>query len=615
MPSKKKTHEELVKQINVRTEFADKVYKKMRADRYGLTFCCPLELESINLTNDICNWQDIKILSLSEVYDKTLTKDPNFQFCEIGTYNVQSGMCEDTANATQVGAVTFTYSTPIANGTEVAITNSCEYIFGRDCPIIMDSISGSQNGGGSNPEIIPFGFGANTSPSWWVSYDATQAGPASQQINGVTEISFVNALAKWSSIGVGTEELSYAIPITATVAKTYYVFVSSNSAFGIKLNGVTLIDPVQVYDTNNFTGLRGVINVSQSLPSNNDIIYLPKDCNTQLRDNLGDWEGSGFTRGYLYPVDLTADSCNTLIISGKYYGDVGSFGMLGFSIIDNTRTEIIASTNRTDLTEIASSDNITSYYSNLSATTTWACEAPAILQELSAQCPTCAIQTGEISWACNEGYQLINTSPPTCQLLPVPPCNTETLYFTVVNQNGDVMPNYEVIFDGGTYYTDILGLLTIVIENASINNTHTLSLCDCITTSGGCAEQNIKITVTDPDAVICTKPDPMCNCNAPAFFKESVIVPAVITDPYFVSIAFNDTDYVNGLTPTAVTYIIYWKLSTETVWNELTGLIALFGQVATTISGTQGQTLEYKIKAVCATEESGWSATNSVYLK
>ena len=43
---KKKTHEEQVKQINVKQLFADKVYKKMRADRYGLTFCCPNDLEN-----------------------------------------------------------------------------------------------------------------------------------------------------------------------------------------------------------------------------------------------------------------------------------------------------------------------------------------------------------------------------------------------------------------------------------------------------------------------------------------------------------------------------------------------------------------------------------------
>ena len=57
----KKTHEEIVKQINIKQEFADKIYKKMRADRYGLTFCCPNELERINVKNYSCDWQDIKL--------------------------------------------------------------------------------------------------------------------------------------------------------------------------------------------------------------------------------------------------------------------------------------------------------------------------------------------------------------------------------------------------------------------------------------------------------------------------------------------------------------------------------------------------------------------------
>ena len=64
MSSKKKSHEELVKQINTRVEFADKLYKKMRSERYGMTFCCPLELESINLINDLCNWEDLKVSKL-----------------------------------------------------------------------------------------------------------------------------------------------------------------------------------------------------------------------------------------------------------------------------------------------------------------------------------------------------------------------------------------------------------------------------------------------------------------------------------------------------------------------------------------------------------------------
>ena len=100
MASNKKTHEELVKQINVKTEFADKLYKKMRADRYGMTFCCPLELEAINLTNDICNWQDLKVTKLSEEYEKNLIVDPVELGCKPpAVYNPVSGLCEGTTPA------------------------------------------------------------------------------------------------------------------------------------------------------------------------------------------------------------------------------------------------------------------------------------------------------------------------------------------------------------------------------------------------------------------------------------------------------------------------------------------------------------------------------------
>ena len=67
MGFKKKTHEELVKQINIKTEFADKVFKKMRSDRYGLTFCCPLELDKISIKSKLCGWDDLTVPVLPEV--------------------------------------------------------------------------------------------------------------------------------------------------------------------------------------------------------------------------------------------------------------------------------------------------------------------------------------------------------------------------------------------------------------------------------------------------------------------------------------------------------------------------------------------------------------------
>ena len=97
--------------------------------------------------------------------------------------------------------------------------------------------------------------------------------------------------------------------------------------------------------------------------------------------------------------------------------------------------------------------------------------------------------------------------------------------------------------------------------------------------------------------MICTKPDPICDCNAPSFFKESSPIPAVSTDPHIVTIGFTDVYWANELTSTSVTYTVYWKVQTDTVWNEISGLTATSGMITTTISGSEKQILEYKIKS------------------
>ena len=634
MASNKKTHEELVKQINVKTEFADKLYKKMRADRYGMTFCCPLELEAINLTNDICNWQDLKVTKLSEEYEKNLIVDPVELGCKPpAVYNPVSGLCEGTTTAEQVGTDTYTYSAALPNGLSQIASPVNHFTYGKDCPIIMDSYQ--INGAGSNPAYVGCSVldGTTCSPSWWVTYNATPSGPASQQITGVTETSFVNSLAIGANLSSGWQQgaLKYfSIPIQTNVTKTYYIFIAADGAFGIKLNGTYLIQAVAPINTNQGVwgtsiyaanmGMDGLVNNvvvadgSTNFPP--DPTKFRPQCNEQIMAQ--GLLNVASTRGFLYPVELTA-GCNVLEFEGYRLGGLypttTNTGMLAFSIFNNTRNEIIASTGRTDLTEIASSDGINQLYQQISPSIPWTCNAPDVLQAASGNaCPMCQTTVTTLSYRCPDGYIEVAGNPPTCIISAEPPCNTETLNFSVVNQNGEVMPDYDITFNGGTYTTNDLGLITIVIQNASINNVHTLDLCHCITTSGGCAVQTIKITATDPDAVICTTPDPTCNCNAPSFSKESVVVPAVSTDPYIVTIGFTDVYWINGETSTSVTYTVNWKLSTATVWNEIAGLTATSGIVTTTISGLENEILHYRIKSACASEDSEWSATNSVTL-
>ena len=100
MASKKK-QEEIAKQIDIKKEFADKVYKKMRSDRYGLTFCCPNDLQNINVKNYMCNWQDIGYETMPEEYTKNYITNPIANYClPPGIYNPVTGLCDAEASQT-----------------------------------------------------------------------------------------------------------------------------------------------------------------------------------------------------------------------------------------------------------------------------------------------------------------------------------------------------------------------------------------------------------------------------------------------------------------------------------------------------------------------------------
>tara|TARA_R110000765_G_scaffold134201_4_gene233127 strand:+ start:3797 stop:5962 length:2166 start_codon:yes stop_codon:yes gene_type:complete len=649
MASKKNTHEELIKQINVRTEFADKLYKKMRSERYGMTYCCPLELEKINLTNDLCNWEHSKIPKLPEAYSKEILKDPSYECIAPAVYNAVTGMCESSSPSTEVGSISFTYSDAIPNGTATAVEPLNEFIFGRDCPIYAGNPSGVLNGAGSMSELIenPYGTNAAGGPSWWVTYDATPSGPIAQQIPGVTEVSFVNALAKAPPSGWPTAtltnlfpKLSYTVPVlnnTSTV-QTIHVFIASKSAFGLKLNGVTKIEPINIstptnslYSGGNFSGLKTLINGSVGLQTNstlNDLVAITgtdpdvpaagKLCNILVATNpiglnnpvANDWSASPYTRGFIYSLRIDTGCNDVEISSWSNSGD----GMLAFSIFSwegpaglaQGKDEIVASTQRSDLKELASSDNINSYYSDISTTTPYTCEAPAVfIAAAGNSCATCQTEVNNFSYECPTGYVLQPGNPPTCKLIE-PLCDTETLVITVVNQNGEIIPYYDVIFDGGNYTTDINGVVIIVVEDASVNTLHTFNLCECLTTSGGCAVQTVKITVTDPDVVDCVPNTGLpCLCVSPSFYSE------VVNANGTVVITFVDSNYASSTTITAVTYTLAYKNTTDTIFTEVVGLTAnAFGKIIYTFTGLASASYEYKIKSVCVDESSSFSATN-----
>lgn len=597
MGTKKKTHEELVKQINVKVDFADKVYKKMRADRYGITYCCPYDLDASVLKNNICHWQDIKIDPLPEDVNQYYTSDPVANYCQPpGVYNPTLGICEATVTATTVGEDTFVNAPALPNGTPTNVSPESVYSYGKDCPVIFDAISGT-DGGGTNPTFV--------TRAWWTQYDATTNGPINQQIAGVTETSFVNALARspqpqWPS----NTTLSFSFPLTIASTKTYYVFMSADNQFGFSTRtGGTTTDHITI--SNNTTlmtmvsqanGQGNAANIPDKLTANSCTNRTRAHCPTSV-DCLS------FTRGFLYPVTLEA-GCYTFIVKGR---NQSSNGMFACAIFDNTKTEIINSTGRSSLTEIFATDTVNQFYSNISEDTPYACPPPSTLYTsapFSTDCPGCRTQTSSTTLECPEGFTLNREG--NCEGT-ADICDTETLTFKFVNQNGDPMPFYDFIWNGGNLTTDSEGKYVIVIQNASVNNNHILNLCHCVTTSGGCAEQSILVTVEDPTVETCVYPDLPCDCTAPALYLK------VFLSATSVNLTFQDPNLLNSDNE-IVSYVLRWREKTadnSATWNEVaiskptTGIYFSY-QLDNLVSLKE---YEYEIKTKCTEEDSSYSAT------
>tara|TARA_B100001758_G_scaffold247851_1_gene267769 strand:+ start:26852 stop:27961 length:1110 start_codon:yes stop_codon:yes gene_type:complete len=75
--------EKLIKQIKTEQKFADIAHKSFRESKYGITSCCPFDLDNIAIKKYLCNWQSLKdshpasIVSLSsEIFIPSGPVDP-----------------------------------------------------------------------------------------------------------------------------------------------------------------------------------------------------------------------------------------------------------------------------------------------------------------------------------------------------------------------------------------------------------------------------------------------------------------------------------------------------------------------------------------------------------
>ena len=53
--------QKILKKIDTEQKFSDVVFKSARSERFGITFCCPLDLEKISIKKELCDWQDSKL--------------------------------------------------------------------------------------------------------------------------------------------------------------------------------------------------------------------------------------------------------------------------------------------------------------------------------------------------------------------------------------------------------------------------------------------------------------------------------------------------------------------------------------------------------------------------
>jgi hypothetical protein len=86
--------------------------------------------------------------------------------------------------------------------------------------------------------------------------------------------------------------------------------------------------------------------------------------------------------------------------------------------------------------------------------------------------------------------------------------DSECILIEVVDTNGLPVENFELYIDGGNAgFTDSYGQYRFTITDASININHTLQICYCFTTEGGCRQQKITMTLkADECPVVCEDP-------------------------------------------------------------------------------------------------------------
>lgn len=145
--------------------------------------------------------------------------------------------------------------------------------------------------------------------------------------NGVVLNSLVNKLGKWLTTSSINKWYGGTSIVNLSFTKTYHVFIAADNRFRFSIDGTTIL-----------TSDHQTMSPQHGLFYNDDTIT--------------------FQRGHIYPIELTA-GCRLVKIEGL---NLGSIGMFGAAILDNTASEIRTATSLADLNIVYSTENMTKFF-------------------------------------------------------------------------------------------------------------------------------------------------------------------------------------------------------------------------------------------------------------
>jgi len=66
--------QKIIKKIKIEQNFSDVVFKSARAERFGITYCCPLDVDRVTNKKELCDWEESQSLVASIPCDAMITE-------------------------------------------------------------------------------------------------------------------------------------------------------------------------------------------------------------------------------------------------------------------------------------------------------------------------------------------------------------------------------------------------------------------------------------------------------------------------------------------------------------------------------------------------------------